>query len=76
MKFVFEPNFYNFVYWKSELGLNWLLQHFIVAIDTIHFYVTFIINLVFSFIIYLILVNIFLKMLHLSNGYEIFQACN
>jgi hypothetical protein len=29
-----------------------------VAIDTIHFYVTFIINLVFSFIIYLILVNI------------------
>jgi hypothetical protein len=29
-----------------------------IAIDTIHFYVTFIINLVFSFIIYLILVNI------------------
>jgi hypothetical protein len=28
MKFVFEPNFYNFEYWKSELGLDWLLQHF------------------------------------------------
>jgi hypothetical protein len=28
MKFVFEPNFYNFKYWKSELGLDWLLQHF------------------------------------------------
>jgi hypothetical protein len=28
MKFVFEPNFYNFEYWKSELGLEWLLQHF------------------------------------------------
>jgi uncharacterized protein with PQ loop repeat len=38
-------------------------------------YVTFIINVVFSFIIYLILVNIFLKMLHLPNGYEILQAC-
>jgi hypothetical protein len=22
MKFVFEPNFYNFEYWKSELGLT------------------------------------------------------
>jgi hypothetical protein len=52
-----------------------LLQHFTVAIDTIHFYVTFIINLVFSFIIYLILVNFFLKMLQLPNGYEILQAC-
>jgi hypothetical protein len=28
MKFVFEPNFYNFEYQKSELGLDWLLQHF------------------------------------------------
>jgi hypothetical protein len=28
MKFVFEPNFYNFEYWKGELGLDWLLQHF------------------------------------------------
>jgi hypothetical protein len=28
MKFAFEPNFYNFEYWKSELGLDWLLQHF------------------------------------------------
>jgi hypothetical protein len=28
MKFVFEPNFYNFECWKSELGLDWLLQHF------------------------------------------------
>jgi hypothetical protein len=25
MKFIFEPNFYNFEYWKSELGLDWLL---------------------------------------------------
>jgi hypothetical protein len=25
MKFIFEPNFYNFDY---ELGLDWLLQHF------------------------------------------------
>jgi hypothetical protein len=33
---------------------------FIVAQDTIHFYVTFIINLVISFIIYYILVNVFL----------------
>jgi hypothetical protein len=38
-------------------------------------YVTFIINLVFSFIIYLILVNIFLKILHLPSGYEILQTC-
>jgi hypothetical protein len=28
MKFVFEPYFYNFEYWKRELGLDWLLQHF------------------------------------------------
>jgi hypothetical protein len=28
MQFVFEPNFYDFEYWKSELGLEWLLQHF------------------------------------------------
>jgi hypothetical protein len=48
---------------------------FTVAIDTIHFYVSFISNLVFFFIIYLILVNIFLKMLHLPSGYEILQAC-
>ena len=69
MKFVFEPNFYYFEYWKIELGLDWLLQHFHVVIDTFHFYVTFIINLVFSFIIYLVLVIIFLKMLHLPIGY-------
>jgi hypothetical protein len=35
-----------------------LLQIFIVAIDTIYFYVKFIISLVFFFIIYLNLVNI------------------
>ena len=28
MKFVFEPNFDNFEYWKSELGWDWLLQYF------------------------------------------------
>jgi hypothetical protein len=28
VKFVFESNFYNFEYWKSELGLYWLLQYF------------------------------------------------
>jgi hypothetical protein len=28
MKFIFELNFYNFVYKKSELGLHWLLEHF------------------------------------------------
>jgi hypothetical protein len=61
MKFVFESNFYNFEYWKSELGLDWLdrlecYNIFTFAIDTIHFYVTFIIDLIFSFIKYLILV--------------------
>jgi hypothetical protein len=45
------------------------------VIDTIHFYVVFIINLVFSFIINLILVYfIFFEMLHLPSGYEILQA--
>jgi hypothetical protein len=33
----------------------------LVAIDTIHFYDTFINNLVFSFFIYLILVSIFFE---------------
>jgi hypothetical protein len=23
-----NPNYYNFEYWRSELGLDWLLQHF------------------------------------------------
>jgi hypothetical protein len=39
-------NFYNFEYQKSELGLDCI---FTVAIDTIYFYVIFIINLVTSF---------------------------
>jgi hypothetical protein len=37
---------------------------FTVAQDTIHFYVIFIINLVFLFIIYLILVNVFFFKCH------------
>jgi hypothetical protein len=28
MKFVFELDFYNCEYKKSELGLDWLLEHF------------------------------------------------
>jgi hypothetical protein len=76
MKFIFKSNLYIFEHWKSGLGLNWLLPPFFaVAIDTIHFYVTFIINLVFSFIIYLILVSTFFEMLHLRDRYEILQAC-
>jgi hypothetical protein len=37
---------------------------FTVVQDTIHFYVTFIVNLVFSFIIYFILANVFLFKYH------------
>jgi hypothetical protein len=49
---------------------------FLLVIDTIHFYVTFIIKLVFSFIIYLVLVDFLIFLiLHLPSGYEILQAC-
>ena len=57
--FVFKSNFYNFKYWKSELGIKWLLQHFYCCnwhnSLLCHIYYKFSI----SFIIYLILVNIF-----------------
>jgi hypothetical protein len=58
MKFFFESNFQKFKYWNVNIVRNGCYNIFTIAQDTIYFYVKFIINLVISFIIYLILVNV------------------
>jgi hypothetical protein len=72
----FKSNFYSFEYWKSELDLDWLLQHFRCC----GWHNSLLCHIYYQFSIFFHHIPhskflFFLKMIHLPNGYEILQAC-